>query len=476
MKTPLFSALLQHVERKPISYHVPGHKNGEVFYKKAEAFYKDILKIDVTELTGLDDLHQPKEAIEEAQLLTAALYGVQSSYFLVNGSTVGNLAMIMACCEENEPVLVQRNSHKSIINGLQLAGALPVFLSPIIDSEYNVPSYVDIDTVKEAIIRYPCAKALILTNPNYYGLSNSLKDIIKLAHNAGIPVLIDEAHGAHLILGDPFPISAVEFGADLVVHSAHKTLPAMTMGSYLHINSRLVDQEKIARYLSILQSSSPSYPIMASLDLARAYLENCKETNEKEMIITSASDTRDQLSLLKGIEIVNSKDPKVKTDLLKITIKSEQELAGFDLQSIFESAGIYGEMADLQNFLLVLPLKCSSIQPYKLAQIENQLSAYHQINKPIKNEIKIINQHSIEPLEVSYSELKKRQKAVVPLNECVGLFAAESIIPYPPGIPLFAVGEKITIEKMEMLQSLLSTETKFQGDQHIIAGNIAVYQ
>ncbi|MFC0274241.1 aminotransferase class I/II-fold pyridoxal phosphate-dependent enzyme [Metabacillus herbersteinensis] len=478
MKTPLFNALLQHVEKNPISYHVPGHKNGEVFYKKAEALYKDILKIDVTELTGLDDLHQPKAAIEEAQLLTAALYDVQFSYFLVNGSTVGNLAMIMACCEENEPVLVQRNSHKSIINGLQLAGALPVFLSPVMDFEYNVPSYVDIDTVKEAIKRYPNANALILTNPNYYGLANSLKDIIKLAHNAGIPVLIDEAHGTHFILGAPFPTSAIEYGADVVVQSAHKTLPAMTMGSYLHVNSRLVDQEKITRYLSILQSSSPSYPIMASLDLARAYLEDCKETNKKEMILTSSSDLRNQLSLLNGIEVVNSKDSKIKTDPLKITVKSSQELTGFDLQTVFESNGIYGEMADVQNFLLVLPLKGNLMNPYKLTQIENLLSGFQQNGEPKDNEQKrrTLNLNNIEPLEESYSQLKKRSKAVVPINGCVGMFAAESIIPYPPGIPLFAVGEKITIEKMDRLQYLLRTETNFQGDQHLQAGNIAVYQ
>lgn len=149
------------------------------------------------------------------------------------------------------------------------------------DEDYQVPSYIECDRVKKAISLYPNANTLIITNPNYYGLTVHLKEVIEFAHKYHIPVLVDEAHGAHFIAGNGFPMSAIEAGADVVIHSAHKTLPAMTMGSYLHFNSKLIDREKIEFYLSMLQSSSPSYPIMASLDMARAYLERTIKRKHK---------------------------------------------------------------------------------------------------------------------------------------------------------------------------------------------------
>ncbi|MEC2855836.1 aminotransferase class I/II-fold pyridoxal phosphate-dependent enzyme, partial [Bacillus cereus] len=202
----------------------------------------------------------------------------------INGSTVGNLAMILSCCGEHDIVLVQRNCHKSIINALKLAGANPIFLDPWIDEAYNVPVGVRNEIIKKAIEKYPNAKALILTHPNYYGMGMDLEASIAFAHAHKIPVLVDEAHGAHLCLGEPFPKSALTYGADIVVHSAHKTLPAMTMGSYLHINSHLVDEEKVTTYLSMLQSSSPSYPIMASLDIARFTMARIKEEGHSEIV------------------------------------------------------------------------------------------------------------------------------------------------------------------------------------------------
>lgn len=275
-RMPLYEALIEFKERGPLSFHVPGHKNGLNFPQEAIREFKGILSIDVTELAGLDDLHSPFECIDEAQQLLAEVYNTKRSYFLINGSTVGNLAMILSCCGEHDIVLVQRNCHKSIINGLKLAGANPI-LDPWIDEAYNVPVGVRNEIIKNAIGKYPNAKALILTHPNYYGMGMDLEASIAFAHAHKIPVLVDEAHGAHLCLGEPFPKSALTYGADIVVHSAHKTLPAMTMGSYLHINSHLVDEDKVTTYLSMLQSSSPSYPIMASLDIARFTMARIKK-------------------------------------------------------------------------------------------------------------------------------------------------------------------------------------------------------
>ena len=173
-RMPLYEALIEFKERGPLSFHVPGHKNGLNFPQEAIREFKGILSIDVTELAGLDDLHSPFECIDEAQQLLAEVYNTKRSYFLINGSTVGNLAMILSCCGEHDIVLVQRNCHKSIINGLKLAGANPI-LDPWIDEAYNVPVGVRNEIIKNAIGKYPNAKALILTHPNYYGMGMDLE-------------------------------------------------------------------------------------------------------------------------------------------------------------------------------------------------------------------------------------------------------------------------------------------------------------
>ncbi|MEC2076570.1 aminotransferase class I/II-fold pyridoxal phosphate-dependent enzyme [Metabacillus fastidiosus] len=473
METPLFSALIKHKNKYPVSYHVPGHKNGEVFTNEAKEVFGEILKIDVTELTGLDDLHDPQEAIAKAQSLAAALYEVDKTFFLVNGSTVGNLAMIMACCAENEPVLVQRNSHKSIMHGVQLAGAKPVFLSPVFDEQYKVPAYVEYEIIKKAILQFPNAKALILTNPNYYGLSADLTETIKLAHQYKIPVLVDEAHGAHFVLNKEFPVSSIKYGADIVVHSAHKTLPAMTMGSFLHVNSDLVDADKVSWYLSVLQSSSPSYPIMASLDLARAYLEECKQSMQEE-IMQSVDKFKEQIGSLPGIKLISSKDKDIKIDPLKVTIQSTNGLTGFELQSIFEAAGVYCELADIYNLLFVLPLKDIDLLYEKLTLLEPLLRS----KRGLYNHQRYIYQadKEITSLEISYSHFKNCKKEVVGFADAVGHYAAESIIPYPPGIPFIMAGEKLTEKLIEELVNLINLGINIQGDQHISYGEIAVYR
>jgi arginine/lysine/ornithine decarboxylase len=218
---PLYEALLQHTQKKPISFHVPGHKSGQVFQTEAASIFQPLLSIDLTELTGMDDLHSPDGPILEAEKLLADLYQVKESFFLVNGSTAGNLAMIMAACEEDQIVLVQRNCHKSVLHAIQLSKAKPIFLEPEYETDWRIAASVHYDTVKEALQLYPEAKALILTYPNYYGIAYDIKPMIELAHRQDIPVLVDEAHGAHFIIGEPFPPSSAAFGADIIVQSAH---------------------------------------------------------------------------------------------------------------------------------------------------------------------------------------------------------------------------------------------------------------
>jgi len=474
METPLYSALLKHAKDDPLSLHVPGHKNGAVFLKEAKHLYKDILHIDVTELTGLDDLHHPQDVILKAQQLTANLYGVRHSYFLVNGSTVGNLAMILSTCQEGDEVLVQRNSHKSIMNGLQLAGVKPIFLAPKLDAEYRVPSYIEFETIKKAITLFPNAKVLILTNPNYYGLSVNLKEIIAYAHEHGIPVLVDEAHGAHFIIGDRFPLSAVEAGADIVIHSAHKTLPAMTMGSFLHLNSDYINQETVETYLSMLQSSSPSYPIMASLDLARAYLKEIIEEKKQEDIIESVQTVKAYLDSIRGIEVIESSDPLVQSDPLKLTIRSTNTLSGYQLQEIFEANNIFVELANSDHCLCILPLAAST---YIINKFKNISFDMERPELERQEQFKLLEQEeeSIQSLDIPYSQIKKYKKRIVELDEAAGYYSAEAIIPYPPGIPLIMVGEKISTDLIQKIKEMLELGVNIQGDNHIKNGKLSIF-
>lgn len=454
---PLYEALIQFKDKKPLSLHVPGHKNGLNFPEQAQSGFSDVLSIDVTELTGLDDLHSPFECIDEAQQLLADVYRVKKSYFLINGSTVGNLAMILSCCEEHDIVLVQRNCHKSIINGLKLAGVNPVFLEPWIDELYGVPVGVQHEVIKRAIERYPEAKALILTHPNYYGMGLDLKESILCAHAHKIPVLVDEAHGAHFCIGQPFPKSALEYGADIVVHSAHKTLPAMTMGSYLHINSNLVNEEKVSSYLSMLQSSSPSYPIMASLDVARFALANMKEKGCHE-IVGFVRRFREELQRIPQIAVLQYP----LQDELKVTVQTRCELSGYELQSIFEKIGMYAEMADPYNVLFILPLQVNKQYIKAIEVIRLALRNYTVTDK--RPSIRYTYKGGFSSLPFTYKQLEKYKKKVVSLQEAAGMIAADMVIPYPPGIPLLMYGEEITPEHIEQISYLEETGARFQGN------------
>ncbi|KFN01782.1 aminotransferase class I/II-fold pyridoxal phosphate-dependent enzyme [Bacillus clarus] len=453
---PLYEALIRFKERQPLSLHVPGHKNGLNFPEEAIASFKDILSIDVTELTGLDDLHSPFECINEAQQLLADVYGAQKSYFLINGSTVGNLTMILSCCGEHDVVLVQRNCHKSIINGLKLAGVNPVFLDPWIDEGYSVPVGVRGELIKKAIKQYPNAKALILTHPNYYGMGVDLKESIVYAHAHKIPVLVDEAHGAHFCIGEPFPQSALAYGADMVVHSAHKTLPAMTMGSYLHINSNLINKEKVSTYLSMLQSSSPSYPIMASLDIARFAIAKMKK-NGYHQVIGFLRQFKEGLRSIPQIVVLEYP----LQDELKITVQTCCQLSGYELQSIFEKAGIYAEMADPYNVLFILPLHVNEEYMKAIEIIKLALRNYKVTDK--SSSIRYTYNGEFSLLPFTYKQLERYSTKVVSMEEAVGMIAAEMVIPYPPGIPLIMYGEKITLEHMRQISYLEETGARFQG-------------
>lgn len=472
-KTPLLEQLILHHKKNPISLHVPGHKYGRLLDSPEYSAYRGILQLDATELAGLDDLHSPEGVIMEAEMLLSEIYGTKQSYFLVNGTTVGNLAMILTALQKNDIVLVQRNCHKSVLNGIELAQAKPVFLGPDYDEEWGVTGGVSQVIAAKAIKRYPEAKALILTYPSYYGMVTELQEIIKQAHEADIPVLVDEAHGAHFISGGLFPKSAVTLGADIVVQSAHKTLPAMTMGSYLHLIGERIAKDRLEHYLHILQSSSPSYPIMASLDIARSYI-GTYGTDDHTYLHEQLTHFTAKLKENNGIKVLSY--GRQKGDPLKVTLQSQTELNGFEMQEAFAREGIFTELADPYNVLLVLPLLKRGMA-YPFAEVINGINRALQ---SVKRKNHVIEKSDYLPhisfLEVGREEAKHLARRKVSLSEAIGEIASERVTPYPPGIPLLFPGEKITGHVMAQIQHLAETGARFQEGSDICQGEIYIYQ
>lgn len=473
--TPLLDKLMKHHQSDPLSFHVPGHKNGKVFWEKARPVFEQILTIDQTEIEGLDDLHEATGVIAESQQLATDLYGTKSSYFLVGGSTVGNLVMMMTVAERGDEVLVQRNSHQSIFHGLELAGAIPVFLEPEVDSDTGLALGVSLRVLKQAMTEYPQAKAVFLTSPTYEGYAQSLTEHVQEAHAKGFFVCIDEAHGAHLISDHPsWPQSALKAGADLVVQSAHKTLPAMTMASLLHINSYKINEEKVRLYLQMLQSSSPSYPLMASLDAARAYLASFKQS-DWEQLTKRIADLKGKIVCGNDWKQTPHRVGNYVQDPLKLAFMTPHRDAAQVSKRRMEDRGGYPELVLPGQLLLTLPLSAEAIdeqcwitfmkESLHKDEIKNGASEKQEVG------LQTTPKEAVSKLELTFEEMKKAKKAKVPWKESGGQIAAETITPYPPGIPLVLKGERISKEQLYKLVRLINEGSSFQtGDSWIHEG------
>jgi arginine decarboxylase len=468
---PLFEQLIEHAGKPHASLHVPGHKSGQGLDKAARPYYESILRLDLTEISGLDDLHHPEEAILEAQQLAADCFGAEESFFLVNGSTVGNLAMILSVCRRGELLLVQRDAHKSVIHGLMLAGARAVFINPEVDPVTGLTMGLSLEAVEEALEQYPEAKGLLLTRPSYYGVAMPLQAIVELLHGHGKPLLVDEAHGAHLGFHPALPQSALSSGADCVVQSTHKLLTAMTMGAMLHVQGDLVGRKELKRYLTMLQSSSPSYPLMASLDLSRRQMhtEGSELLGRGLAIVEKFTHGMQQLCEftmleLETVEAFNLSDP------FKVTLKDvHNRLSGFELKDALEAHGCFVEMADPQAVLLVFSLASTEEDVFKLLQ------ALESISKSIKDTPEGKGGDTLrgfsstvmpglsKPVSFDESVYYQQGAILVALGEAVGMISAEMVVPYPPGIPALCPGERISAEVTRYLMQLAAMGARIHG-------------
>ncbi|MFT8318681.1 MAG: aminotransferase class I/II-fold pyridoxal phosphate-dependent enzyme [Sporolactobacillus sp.] len=470
---PVFNGLLHYKKTQRVSFHVPGHKDGTIFPENAQSIYHALLSIDATEVAALDDLYRPTGILREGEALLSDYYQTEASYFLVSGSTGGNLAMLFACLNAGDQVFVQRDSHKSIFNGMKLIGANPIFLAPMIDEDSGLAFGLGPDTLLAAIRRYPEARALVLTYPNYYGMAAPIEPLIRLAHAHGLIVLVDEAHGPHFGLGAPVPQSSLAAGADLVVQSAHKMLPAMTMGAYLHLNSKRVLPERLENARAMLQTSSPSYPIMASLDLARYYLAHLSP-DALAAIYEERDAFVDGLNRLDGIHVLQPSSGRYQLDPFKLTVGLETAENGFAWQERLIESGIFPEMADPDHVLFTLGIARRKDDPAILQQIAASLSGFHR--KSVQRERAAV--YAFPPsgqLAASYTALSQLKTEEANLENTVGRIAAEPVIPYPPGVPLIIQGEKVTAGAIRCVLELLQAGTHFQN-QTIVQRKLLIYQ
>ena len=467
--TPLFSTLKDvYAKRDIVPFHVPGHKRGHGVDKEFLDFMGvNPFSIDVTIFKMVDGLHQPKSCIKAAQDLAADAYGVKKSFFAVNGTSGAIQAMIMSVVKSGEKILVPRNVHKSVSAGIVLSGAEAIYMNPEIDEELGIAHGVKPQTVENMLKQNPDVKAVLIINPTYYGVATDIKKIADIVHSYDIPLIVDEAHGPHLHFHEDLPLSAVDAGADICCQSTHKILSAMTQMSLLHVNSDRVDVNRVQQILSLLHTTSPSYPLMASLDCARRQMA----TEGRELLdktIKLAHKTRAEINRIPGMwsfgEEVIGREGIHAFDPTKLTITAKElGLKGFELETLLvDDYNIQVELSDFYNVLALITIGDDEESVGKLIAALKDISArFLEEGREIEGELlrmPAIPEKILNPREAFYSD-----KNTVNFDESEGKICGELIMAYPPGIPIITPGERITRETIDYIHSLKEAKLHIQG-------------
>lgn len=444
MNTPIIDSLRKIVDDNIISFHMPGHKKGAIYKMLG---YEDILenlyKLDTTEIPGTDNLHSPEECIKESLKRASEVFKSDKTFYLVNGSTCGIEAAIMASVNPKEKIILNRDCHQSAINSCIIGDIDPIYVNPSINKDSNTLSGVSFNDVKRVIDSNLDAKAVFLTYPTYFGDVFDLKSICSYAHEKGMTIIIDEAHGAHLGLSEKLPETALSQGADIVIQSTHKTLPSFTQSSMIHIKGNRIDENKLINMLRITESSSPSYLLMASLDIAvDIYKKNGFDLMDE--LLNNIDEFKRELYKLKNIKVDESKD------YTKIFLNTKKlGITGHELENILrEKYNIQVELSNYYGVLLIatigntkdefVNLKDVLFEIDKIYKKENYLK---NVSYPIKLPKKILS-----PREAFYMDKKN-----VKIENSIGKISGEYIIPYPPGVSLVSPGEEITREVIDYI-------------------------
>jgi arginine decarboxylase len=460
---PLYEQLIKNAALGNHSFHVPGHKNGRAYDEIPD--WSGLLMLDMTEIPGLDDLHQAEGVIAEAQLLAAKLFTAEETFFLLNGSTVGNLALLLTVCAPGDLVIVQRNAHKSVFHGLMLAGARAVFVFPELDEQTQTATSVMPQTIKDAICQFPEAKAVFLTNPTYYGFSAELAEISEIVHDANMMLFVDEAHGAHFGFHPAWPRAAMQCGADGAVQSTHKMLAAMTMTGMLHVQGARLDRVRLRQVLAMLQSSSPSYVLMASLDLARARLEERGATAFAEYL----KNAKHFQEWLAQDGLCSQRFRLIIKEPCKFILQMPGA-SGFQLQTWLADEACIVELADPLNVLLVLSIETTATDFHKLQQALTSIaSRFSQSTTKMKNggiiQIHLEKLQGMRPLAFAMTDFPSHADPIrlLPLSEAEGSISANFVTPYPPGIPILLPGETWQQTHVELIKTYIAQEAKVHG-------------
>ncbi|PKK39322.1 Arginine decarboxylase [Clostridiaceae bacterium JG1575] len=477
-ETPLFDALMEYVDRDTIPFHVPGHKRGHGVDAKFKQFMgENPFQIDVTVFKLVDSLHHPTGPIKEAQALAADAYGADASFFSIHGTSGAIQAMIMSVVNAGETIIVPRNVHKSVTAGIILSGATPVYMQPELDKNLGIANGVLPETVEATLKENPHARAVLIINPTYYGVATDLKRIAEIVHSYDIPLIVDEAHGPHLKFSDQLPLSAMEAGADLCAQSTHKIIGAMTQCSLLHVRTKYVDVSRVQQIMNLLQTTSPSYPLMASLDTARRQIA----LHGKELLayaIDLAEYVREKINEIPGFycygkELLNR--PGVfAIDPTKICITCRDlGITGFDLDMILSNKyHIQMELSDLYNVLAV-----GSFGDTK-EHMDQLLAALWEISEEYMNKSSrkadFLDIPPIPKQVLIPREAFNGQKTSVPLSDSIGEVSGEFLMAYPPGIPVLCPGEVITEEIVQYVEDLKKTGLYVQGTEDPRVENIQV--
>lgn len=467
-RTPLFDAIKDYHRRNVIPFDVPGHKHGKGISEFAEYVGDTILEIDVNAMECLDNICNPIGVIKEAEDLAAAAYGGKSAFFLVNGTSSGVQTMIMSVCNPGDKIILPRNAHKSVINGTILSGAIPIYIQPEVNEHLGIAMGVTTESVSQTIAQHPDAKALFLIHPTYYGAVSDIKKIIEIAHHNGMLVLTDEAHGAHFNFHSECPISGIEAGADMTTVSSHKTGGSLTQSSMLILNNDKIDAQKVKSVLNLTQTTSASYLLMISLDIARKQLAvNGKDILSRILDISRYA--RSEINKIGGYYTFGKELAgmpgvyDVDESKLGIHVK-ELGFTGYEVERILHNEyNIQVELADLYNILCIISVGDQKDSVDALINALKEIKARYGKERTggIVPQKLLVNPEAIVSPRDAYYSLKR----VVLLEEAVGEVSGEAVMSYPPGIPIINPGERITQEIIDFIKVLKEQNCSLQGTE-----------
>lgn len=450
IETPILDALEKYLNNSGIPLHIPGHARGEgVLPKFRDIFGERIINIDTTdEFNGLGKLYPADGPIARSQELMAELYGVRSSFFLINGSSVGNIALALTVAKEGKKIIIGRNCHRSVISGITLTGANPVWVTPERLDEWGIWGAVKPEEIKRLLDENNDISAVWVTNPTYEGVVSDIEKIASICKERGVMLLVDEAHGCVWQFNNKLPVSALECGADAVVHSLHKTGGSFSQSSVLHIaKNSTINCEEIETNLSMLQSTSPSYTLLASLDAARAYLSSDYGMQRIEAAIQNADMVRQTLNQIDGVSCLSES-----IDPMKLYIKVKG-LGGKRLQSILEiEHNIEIEAATDEGILALSNIGNTTEELYYFCECLKNIAKSNYSDITYLENIKSMPFHIPEIVCTPRKAYIAEKEEVAPIDG-VGKVSAEVIAVCPPGIPVLIPGEKITEDHLPFLSN-----------------------